>query len=193
MAERLDGHAAVAAAVAAIDRAIEALEAGDFSVGAGTAWGIVKSETWAQRNLVRIRAAVRALDASYTADEAKEAERRVCRCTGTDSSLCPIHTVDHFHRPGCCGAPEEAHRRMSRAEYEREFPRVFNEIFAVGDARYKVDARRYWSGVGVGLVLLFEGDDESGLVIDLPGEAARPVAERLLRVAELVEREGERG
>lgn len=113
-----------------------------------------------------------------------------CRCavkgSTYDNSMCRLHPIGHYHRPGCCGEDEKKHTHMSGEEFNSEFPVLFDEKVRVGDHYYRVDARRFWDGAGVTITQLFDGESDSGLALDLPGDAAGPVAELLKRCADAI-------
>jgi len=114
-----------------------------------------------------------------------------CQCVESDNSLCSIHTVGHpwqlDHLP-CCTEPEDAHRHMTREEFDTHHPKVFDETVEVGDARYRVDGRHYHDGIGFTLTRLFpvketdDPDDEaSGLCFDIDGVALKATLPLLTR------------
>lgn len=100
-----------------------------------------------------------------------------CRCTDTDISKCPIHTVDHYFYEGCCDQPENSHRHMTDAEFERDVPLVFDKTFTADDTDYRVYARKFRGKTWGSLVRLFpkkdgDSDDErAGLGWDFSPES----------------------
>lgn len=121
-----------------------------------------------------------------------------CSCPGTDEQPwnpeCVIHTVGHYHKPGCCDVPQEEgdmapHRHMSPAEYNAEFPKLFGDRFEADGQWIEVSARRYWDGVGLTITRQFHKDDpdSGGLCFDVEEKAIGPLAASLTRLAGFLE------
>lgn len=103
---------------------------------------------------------------------------------------CPVHTIGHYHKPGCCAVPQEnmsPHRHMTKAEYDSEFPEVYDSIFTVGDSRYRLEARRFWDGIGATFTQLFKDENDGGLCFDFSGEVVVPLIEHLRELAKAIE------
>lgn len=180
----MNGSDAIAATIAAIDRAISHLDDADFSTGDGpthgVGWDVLKKEMWCRRQLARIRQAVRTLEATYDEERANDEERhasgRSCRCEGTDNTKCPIHTVAHYHVEGCCAEPEAAHRHMTGEEYDAAYPRLMLRSFVVDGITYTLEARRFPDADGLTFTRVFpsvgEGVDGPGLCWDADARVA---------------------
>lgn len=165
--------------------------------GLTTEFRVVSAEMDLAHKLAEARDA---LDALATAVHADSVERtkiptRMCRCKGddyTDISLCPIHTINHPHKEGCCDGEEDAHRHMTSSEYKAAYPLIFDAQFTVDGTTYRVDSRRFSTGDGVTLTRLFpksagenneDDDDYGGLCFDF----RREIVPDLIRVLQLLD------
>ncbi len=107
----------------------------------------------------------------------------------TNVDLKVSRDIDHYHKPGCCDAPEEQHRQMTEEEYDTEFPTLLSRTVEAGGDRYNVEARRYWDGIGVCITELMPGepDDGAGMCFDISLEGLQAILPSLSEVAALVE------
>lgn len=132
-----------------------------------------------------------------------------CRCgVEADYGPCLLHPQqDHYFRPldpqnheehrACavegCTYTEKQHRHMQEGEYDKEFPVVYDKHFKSGDRWYRVDARRYWDGVGVTFTEVSEepGTPEyekngGGMCFDFDADAVGPLIQHLKQLHELL-------
>ncbi len=155
-------------ALKAVDRALKLVDAVKWDGTVDIARYALESKhslTESRENLIKLLGAL---------GESKElfgGPVKLCRCKGTDNSGCEIHTISHYHRPGCCEEPEEAHRHMTGEEYDREFPLILDKTVTVGDERYNIECRRFWDGDGVTVTRLVGDDKHGGLCFDFSVDA----------------------
>lgn len=173
------------AALEHLNLAMELLDEGRT----GGSLASVKAELAARRGISRVRKMVRVLDEIATTEDARRAERsapgRFCRCKvdgdATDQTECPIHTVEHPYARGCCTEAEESHRHPTRTEYEAMYPVQFTEVSDGPGQRCELEVRRFPDGDGATITLLFPGEVDGGLCLDMSASTLRPVKEMIER------------
>ncbi len=144
----------------ALDALIVRVDGLKVSDGPTVGIDVMFAEMDISHKLIEARDAIDKLaDAANVEFERTKIPVQHCQCEEIHGryviTKCPVHTVDHLFRTGCCDQDDRVHRNATSTEYETLYPLIYDRKFTVGETTYRLDARRYDGGDGVTLTQVF--------------------------------------